>query len=156
MIEVSQIRLPLNHQDSELEKALLRKLRISKDHRFTWKVHRCSIDARKKGTDDIRLVYTVHIDAGSSEHDLISKAKNSDIRITESTVFNIGKTEGKSYSQKPLIIGAGPCGYFAALYLARSGTCPIILERGKEAGPRAQDVTRFWREGGKVDSESNV
>ena len=156
MIEVSQIRLPLNHQDSELEKALLRKLRISKDHSFTWKVHRCSIDARKKGADDIRLVYTVHIDAGFSEQDLISKAKNSDIRITKSTVFNIGEAQGKSYSQKPLIIGAGPCGYFAALYLARSGACPIILERGKEAGPRAQDVTRFWREGGTVDPESNV
>ena len=156
MIEVSQIRLPLNHQDSELEKALFRKLRVSQDQNFTWKIHRCSIDARKKGSPDIRLVYTIHIDAGSSEQSIVSKTKSSDIKIAKNTVFKTAKANSKSYCQNPLIIGAGPCGYFAALYLARSGACPIILERGKEAGPRARDVTKFWREGGAVDSESNV
>ena len=156
MIEVSQIRLPLNHQDSELEKALFRKLRVSQDQNFTWKIHRCSIDARKKGSPDIRLVYTIHIDAGSSEQGIVSKTKSSDIKIAKNTAFKTAKSNSKSYNQNPLIIGAGPCGYFAALYLARSGACPIILERGKEAGPRARDVTKFWREGGAVDSESNV
>ncbi|MDE0571411.1 MAG: hypothetical protein OSB44_12060 [Verrucomicrobiales bacterium] len=156
LIEVSQIRLPLNHQDSELEKALFRKLRVSQDQSFTWKIHRCSIDARKKGSPDIRLVYTIHIDAGSSEQSIVSKTKSSDIKIAKNTVFKTAKANSKSHCQNPLIIGAGPCGYFAALYLARSGTCPIILERGKEAGPRARDVTKFWREGGAVDSESNV
>ena len=156
MIEVSQIRLPLNHQDSELEKALFRKLRVSQDQNFTWKIHRCSIDARKKGSPDIRLVYTIHIDAGSSEQSIVSKTKSSDIKIAKNTAFKTAKSNSKSYYQNPLIIGAGPCGYFAALYLARSGACPIILERGKEAGPRARDVTKFWREGGAVDSESNV
>jgi uncharacterized FAD-dependent dehydrogenase len=156
VIEVSQIRLPLNHQDSELEKALFRKLRVSQDQNFTWKIHRCSIDARKKGSPDIRLVYTIHIDAGSSEQGIVSKTKSSDIKIAKNTAFKTAKSNSKSYNQNPLIIGAGPCGYFAALYLARSGACPIILERGKEAGPRARDVTKFWREGGAVDSESNV
>jgi hypothetical protein len=156
VIEVSQIRLPLNHQDSELEKALFRKLRVSQDQNFTWKIHRCSIDARKKGSPDIRLVYTIHIDAGSSEQSIVSKTKSSDIKIAKNTAFKTAKSNSKSYYQNPLIIGAGPCGYFAALYLARSGACPIILERGKEAGPRARDVTKFWREGGAVDSESNV
>ena len=156
MIEVSQIRLPLNHQDSELEKALFRKLRVSQDQNFTWKIHRCSIDARKKGSPDIRLVYTIHIDTGSSEQSIVSKTKSSDIKIAKNTAFKTAKSNSKSYYQNPLIIGAGPCGYFAALYLARSGACPIILERGKEAGPRARDVTKFWREGGAVDSESNV
>jgi uncharacterized FAD-dependent dehydrogenase len=156
VIEVSQIRLPLNHQDSELEKALFRKLRVSQDQNFTWKIHRCSIDARKKGSPDIRLVYTIHIDTGSSEQSIVSKTKSSDIKIAKNTAFKTAKSNSKSYYQNPLIIGAGPCGYFAALYLARSGACPIILERGKEAGPRARDVTKFWREGGAVDSESNV
>ncbi|MDB4712069.1 hypothetical protein OAL09_03100 [Verrucomicrobia bacterium] len=156
MIEVSQIRLPVNHQNSELEKALFRKLRISQDESFTWKIHRCSIDARKKGSSDIRLVYTIHVDAGHSEQSIISKTKSSDIKIAKDTVFKSAKANSKSYCQNPLIIGAGPCGYFAALYLARSGACPIILERGKEAGPRARDVTKFWREGGAVDPESNV
>ncbi|MBA73249.1 MAG: hypothetical protein CMO73_11295 [Verrucomicrobiales bacterium] len=156
MIEVSQIRLPLAHQDSELERALFRKLRLPKEKNFTWKIHRCSIDARKKGSSDIRLVYTIHFDAGTFETEIISKAKSTDVKFAKEPVFSIGKNKPKSYYQNPLIIGAGPCGYFAALYLARSGTCPIILERGKEAGPRARDVTKFWREGGMVNSESNV
>ena len=156
LIEVSQIRLPLNHQKSELEKALFRKLRVSQDKIFTWKIHRCSIDARKKGSPDIRLVYTIHVDAGPAEQSIVSKTKSSDIKIAKNTAFKTAKATSKSRCQNPLIIGAGPCGYFAALYLARLGACPIILERGKEAGPRARDVTKFWREGGEIDPESNV
>ena len=130
LIEVSQIRLPLKHQKSDLEKAIFKNLRVSQDKRFSWKIHRCSIDARKKGSPDIRLVYTIHVDAGLSEQSIVSRTKSSDIKIAKITVFKTAKATSKSHCQNPLIIGAGPCGYFAALYIARLVACPIILERG--------------------------
>ena len=156
MIEVTQIRLKVDHSDSELKRALYKKLNLHINEELNWKVYRCSIDARKKGTSGVNLVYTIHINAGTEEDKILLHAKNKSIRIIYEKLFSPPVNEKKQQSTRPIIIGSGPCGYFAALHLARCGKNPIVLERGKEAGPRARDVTRFWREGGQVDPDSNV
>ena len=156
MIEVTQIRLKVDHSDSELKRALYKRLNLHINEELNWKVYRCSIDARKKGTSGVNLVYTIHINAGTEEDKILLHAKNKSIRIIYEKLFSPPVNEKKQQSTRPIIIGSGPCGYFAALHLARCGKNPIVLERGKEAGPRARDVTRFWREGGQVDPDSNV
>ena len=156
MIEVTQIRLKVDHSDSELKRALYKRLNLHINEELNWKVYRCSIDARKKGTSGVNLVYTIHINAGTEEDEILLHAKNKSIRIIYEKLFSPPVNEKKQQSTRPIIIGSGPCGYFAALHLARCGKNPIVLERGKEAGPRARDVTRFWREGGQVDPDSNV
>ena len=156
MIEVTQIRLKVNHSDSELKQALFKKLNILPDEGIKWKIFKCSIDARKKGAIGVRLIYTIHVDAGSNEHSILSKIKNKTARIVQKKIFNTPIRSHAKLEKRPIIVGSGPCGYFAALYLARSGKKPIVVERGKEAGPRARDVTRFWREGGQANPESNV
>ena len=156
MIEVTQIRLKVNHSDSELKQALFKKLNILPDEGIKWKIFKCSIDARKKGAIGVRLIYTIHVDAGSNEQSILSKIKNKTARIVQKKIFNAPIKSHTKLEKRPIIVGSGPCGYFAALYLARSGKKPIVVERGKEAGPRARDVTRFWREGGQANPESNV
>src|SRR5690606_29877407 len=59
-------------------------------------------------------------------------------------------------SKRPIIVGTGPCGLFAALLLAKLRLRPLLLERGKLAGPRARDVTHFWRTGEDFKPDSNV
>ncbi|MAB59683.1 MAG: hypothetical protein CMO46_03955 [Verrucomicrobiales bacterium] len=156
MIEVTQIRLKVDHSDSELKRALYKKLNFSSNEEITWKIYRCSIDARKKGTSGVRLVYTIHINAEGEEKIILSRANNKSVRIINEKKFSSPVNETKQQLTPPIIIGSGPCGYFAALHLARCGKKPIVIERGKEAGPRARDVTRFWREGGQINPESNV
>ena len=144
------------YKRQELKRALYRKLNLHINEELNWKVYRCSIDARKKGTSGVNLVYTIHINAGTEEEKILLHAKNKSIRIINEKFFNFPVNEKKQQSTRPIIIGSGPCGYFAALHLARCGKNPIVMERGKEAGPRARDVTRFWREGCQVDPDSNV
>ena len=156
MIEVTQIRLKVDHSDSDLKRALYKKLSLHINEELNWEVYRCSIDARKKGALGVNLVYTIHINAGTEEDKILLHTKNKSIRIINEKLFSSPVNGKKQQSTRPIIIGSGPCGYFAALHLARCGKNPIVLERGKEAGPRARDVTRFWREGGQVDPDSNV
>ena len=155
MIEISQIRLPVDHDDTALEKGLLRKLRAGSERLRDWKIHRRAIDARKHVDGGIRLIYTIHADVGDQEEQIIAAAKSPDVRVASQSVF-LSPRDSSGSSNRPVIIGAGPCGYFAALVLARAGLKPIILERGKAAGPRARDVTRFWRGESDVNPESNV
>lgn len=156
LIEISQIRLPVDHKRDELIPILCRKLRVQEEDIVEWKIHRQAVDARKQGSDGVRLIYTLHADLGDAEAELLEKhSRNPDIRAAKLPLFEIGSAPAANI-RRPVVIGAGPCGYFATMALARAGLRPIILERGKAAGPRARDVTKFWREGGAVDPESNV
>lgn len=156
MIEVTQIRLKVNHSEHDLGQALMKRLNISSSKDIKWKIFKCSIDARKKGISGVRLIYTIHVESDQNEESIQLKKKNKTIKLVHKKKFNDPINRKTKDANRPIIIGSGPCGYFAALYLARAGKKPIVIERGKEAGPRARDVTRFWREGGKVDPESNV
>ena len=158
MIEISQIRLPLDHNEDALAHAVRKSLRAApEDNIGTWAVHKQATDARQKDSSGVRLIYTIHVDAGQREATILRKnAKNPHVREAKDHVFEILKAAPTDEGKRPVVIGAGPCGYFAALALARAGLRPIVLERGKAAGPRARDVTKFWREGGEVDPESNV
>lgn len=134
----------------------MKRLNISSSKDIKWKIFKCSIDARKKGISGVRLIYTIHVESDQNEESIQLKKKNKTIKLVHKKKFNDPINRKTKDTNRPIIIGSGPCGYFAALYLARAGKKPIVIERGKEAGPRARDVTRFWREGGKVDPESNV
>lgn len=104
-------------------------------HVKNWRILKESIDARKK--NDIRIVYSVEFN-----YDPEDEIGRMDIPRVES-------------STRPVIVGFGPCGIFAALVLARAGLRPIVLERGMDVDRRTEQVEKFWKEG-ILDTESNV
>ncbi len=159
MLELSQIRLPIDHADADLEHALLKALRLPKSAVGSWSIHRRAIDARGHGKRaGVRFNYTLRARLAdpSAEAELLAKRPR-DVRAAVEKAFAVGSPPAADAKRpRPVVIGAGPCGYFTALALARAGLRPLLLERGRAAGPRARDVTRFWRQGGEVDPESNV
>ena len=120
-----------------------------------WRVVHRSIDARKK--DRITLVYTIDIEAPDREAQLqrmLKKGCQSVILPYEKPfAIQIGSQKLKN---RPVIIGMGPAGLFAALHLARQGYRPLIFEKGKSVEKRSLDVANFWNGSEKLFSHSNV
>ena len=114
---------------------------------FSYKIIKKAIDARKK--NDILFVYSCIVDT-SIDVDLNNIKGAKEINFIEE--LNIPKFETKN---RPVIVGFGPAGMFAGLYLARAGLKPIILERGKKVEEREEDI-RLFKEKGIFSSLSNV
>jgi len=159
MLRLNEIKLPLDHSESDLTQAILNKLAVSEADLLSVAVFKRSYDARKK--NQILLIYQLDVDLPEAlEKSLLVKfAKQSFIRqspdarykfVAEAPADFPGETQAR-----PLVIGFGPCGILAALVLAQMGLKPIVLERGQDVRQRTKDTWGLWRKG-ELDSESNV
>ncbi len=149
MIRVNNIRLSLQEEPEKIEKKLLRMLKIAPQELQQWRMIRRSLDARKK--EDIHYVYTVDVKL-SDEKKVLAKIKGVQHSPDEAYHF----PEGKAVCPKrPVVVGFGPAGMFAALLLAEMGLRPIVLERGGDVDSRQKAVEAFWQDG-ILDTENNV
>ena len=151
MLRLTEIRLPLDHPVDDLKAAILRRLGIAASDLSGYTLFRRGYDARKRNA--IVLVYTVDVEV-KNETALLKK------NIPHATTapdmsYRVVAQAAPGLSERPVVIGTGPCGIFAGLLLAQMGFRPIILERGKEVRERTKDTWGLWRKG-KLDPESNV
>ncbi len=153
MLRLTEIKLPLNHSAHDLEVAIVTKLGIAAKQLRQYTIFRRGYDARKKA--HILLVYTVDVDTDDNAK-LLKKFRN-DKRVSQTPDmrYQFVTKANKRQTQRPIVIGSGPCGIFAALLLAQMGFRPIILERGQAVRQRTKDTFAFWRER-KLNPESNV
>lgn len=149
MIRVQDIKLNLNEDLSLLPEKIAKKLKIKSSDILSYTLFKEAIDARKKS--DIKLVYTVDVET-TKDQQLLAKMPN----LKWESMAYIPPQKGDEWlKHRPIVVGSGPCGLFAALVLAQQGFRPIVLERGKDVDARVEDVERFW-ENGTFLSESNV
>ena len=156
MIKIDNIKLPVDAGKDELNKKIKKLLR-NKDYRLV-RILRRSLDARKK--NDIHYNYSVMVEVSDNEEKTVRILNNKNITLTKCTDYHFSYSfEREKYSEsniyRPVIIGTGPAGYFAATVLADNGFCPIVIERGKPVDERKADVECFW-ETGILSEESNV
>ncbi|OCH19769.1 NAD(P)/FAD-dependent oxidoreductase [Aliivibrio sp. 1S128] len=155
MIRINQVKLPLDHSEDELKNTVLSTLSITEEQLVDIHVFKRGYDARKK--NQIFLIYTLDITLQDvNEEQLLGNVEdNHNIRVSPDTEYKYVATAPADLTERPIVIGMGPCGLFVALILAQMGFKPIVLERGKSVHERAKDTFRFWRTS-ELNTESNV
>jgi uncharacterized FAD-dependent dehydrogenase len=138
MIRITELRLAIDHAPEALELAIVRFLKIAPKDVISYEVFKRSYDARK----NVALALT-HF------------AGNVHVRPSPDTRYHFIAKAPQKIQQRPVVIGFGPCGIFAALLLAQMGFKPIVLERGKAVRERTQDTWGLWRKN-TLNPESNV
>ena len=153
MLRLTDIKLPLDHQEDAIEQAIVKKLAITKDELVDFTVFKRGYDARKKNS--ILLIYTLDINTKINEKLLATFSKDPHVKAAPDMAYKFVGQAPTNLKERPVVIGMGPCGLFVGLILAQMGFNPIILERGKEVRERTKDTFGFWRK--KIlNTESNV
>lgn len=153
MLRLTDIQLPLDHSESAIKAAILKKLLITEVELVGFSIFRRSYDARKKSS--IVLIYTIDVETRIENQILQRLSGIENIGITPDTSYQfVTHAQGTAF-KRPVVIGFGPCGLFVALILAQMGFRPIILERGKAVRERTKDTWGLWRKR-ELQSESNV
>ena len=157
MLRLSEIKLPLDHPDSDLEAAVrarLAELGVAADGLIRYTVFRRAHDARKRA--DIKLTYIVDVEVADETAALKRLAEVPHCGVTPDMAYRfVAKAPAQLSVPRPVVIGMGPCGLFAGLVLAQMGFRPIILERGKAVRERTKDTFGLWRKS-VLNPESNV
>src|SRR5476651_2238156 len=157
MLRLSEIKLPLEHSESELESAIRSRLaliHVPADGLIRYTVFRRAHDARKR--TDIKLTYIVDVDVKDEAAALRYLNDQPHCTVTPDMAYKfVAKAPVSMTSPRPVVIGMGPCGLFAGLVLAEMGFRPIILERGRIVRERTRDTWGLWRRGVLIP-ESNA
>ncbi len=152
MIRIWEISLPPEHSVAQLSYEAAKTLRISVSKIRKLSIVRRSVDARKK--PDVRIVYTVDVAVDGSEKKILKQSGCKRASLAADKYYKVPKCDKKP-AYRPVVVGFGPAGMFAALVLAIAGLCPLVLERGEDATTRHEKVQKFW-ETGVLDPKSNV
>ncbi len=159
MLRITELKLPIEqadtliHQDEQIQAAILKRLEIPATELIRFEIFKRGVDARKSHA--ILYVYTLDIEVKSEARLLAKFKKDPHIKPSPDISYKFVTTGDHTAKQRPVVVGFGPAGIFAALILAQAGFKPIVLERGKEVRKRTQDTWGLWRKR-TLNPESNV
>ena len=159
MLRLTEIKLPLEsttelaHPPEVVKQAILKKLGIPATDLVHFEIYKRGVDARKSHA--ILFVYSLDVEVKSEEKLLAKFKKDPHVNLAPDTSYHFVAQASADNVERPVIVGFGPAGIFAALILAQSGFKPIVLERGKAVRERTKDTWGLWRKN-KLNPESNV
>ena len=159
MLRITEIKLPLTsatdkgHTDAEIRAAVIKKLAINAADLLEFSIFKRGVDARKANA--ILLVYSLDVNVNGEAKILVKLSRDPHVKPSPDISYKFVANAPNTLKSRPVIVGFGPAGIFAALILAQSGFKPIVLERGKAVRERTKDTWDFWRKS-KLNPESNV
>ena len=152
MIRIRDIALPPEHNPHQLNYEAAQLLKVSNSKIRQVKIVRRSVDARKK--PDVKIIYTIEVAVDGNEGKILRNSGCKRASIAKGNYYKPPKQKLQS-EKRPVVIGFGPAGMFAALILSMAGLKPIVLERGEDAQSRHDKVEKFFATG-ELDTRSNV
>lgn len=152
MIRIRDISFPPEHDANQLIFEAAKLLRVSGSKIRKLSVVKRSIDARKK--PDVRIIYTIDVAVDGNEQKILRQSGCKKASIADKTYYKAPKASRQA-EKRPVVVGFGPAGMFAALILAMAGQKPLVLERGADAATRHEKVETFFASG-QLDTKTNV
>ncbi len=152
MIRIREISMPPAHAVEQLTYEAARLLKISPSKIRQLQIVKRSVDARKK--PDVRIVYTVDVGIEGNQEKILKLSGCKRASVAKAVWYTPPKCD-KQPNHRPVVVGFGPAGMFAALILALAGLKPLVLERGEDAATRKEKVDRFFQTG-ELDEKTNI
>jgi len=153
-VRITELALPLSHPEGAIKAAILKRLKLKEHELIDFTVFKRSYDARKKN-EDIKFVYILDVKVSDPDKVLAKFADDHQVKVAPDTGYYPVPSAPSDLTERPVVVGFGPCGLFAALILAQAGYKPIVLERGKDVRKRTKDTWALWRKR-QLTTESNV
>lgn len=152
MLRLTEIKLELEHSQEELINAICFKLSIKPRDIISYKLFKRSYDARRSA---MCWIYAIDVEVANEKEILKNLFDSPHVNLAPDMTYKYVGQAPANLTERPLVVGFGPCGFFAALILAQMGFKPIVLERGKEVRERTKDTWGLWRKN-TLNPESNV
>jgi uncharacterized FAD-dependent dehydrogenase len=153
MLRLTELRLPLDHAPEAITAAIVERLAIPAIDLLGYTIHKRSYDARKSSA--IILTYIIDVEVKNEAQLLAKFVGHAHVKATPDMAYKFVAQAPEGLTERPIIVGFGPCGILAALVLAQMGFKPIVLERGKAVRERTKDTWALWRKN-VLNPESNV
>jgi hypothetical protein len=154
MLRITELKLPLDHPEEALRPAIVQRLGIGAEDLLDFSLFKRSYDARKKSSE-LQFIYTIDCSVRDEAALLAKFADDHHVTPAPNITYQPVGQAPADLEERPLVVGFGPCGIFAALILAQAGFKPIVLERGTEVRQRTKDTWGLWRKN-VLNPESNV